>query len=455
MSGNDAFIRANELQMAGKLEEAEELYDQILSQNPDNHGLLATLATLYLTKGKPGLAICLYHRALENKVYREPAVYSNLGLAYKRTGQTEKALHYLEKSATMKGATPETMTCYGSMFIEAGDTKKPIELFDKALQRNPKLALAHWNKSLCLLADGQWETAWDEYDWGFAANQRVDRKWGDIPVWDGTPGKTVWVYGEQGIGDEIMFASMIPDLMKDCTVIIESHKRLVTLFEKSFGCKVYGTREEKDITWPADHKIDARISIASLGKFYRNSADKFNGKPYLKAEPAIGQGRKLRVGISWTGGMKAGRVRKRTVPLSWWESILSNNCEFISLQYTDCAEEIAMMRDKGYDIEERNDLVKADDYAETARLVASCDLVISVCTSVIHLAGALGVPCWVLTPKYPAWRYQNKGRMPWYRSVRLYRQPEETVDAWIPVVQRIGLDLMDLTAAKIADKVAA
>ena len=72
---------------------------------------------------------------------------------------------------------------------------------------------------------------------------------------------------------------------------------------------------------------------------------------------------------------------------------------------------------------------------------------ISVCTSVVHLAGALGVPCWVMTPKRPAWRYQNSGGMPWYRSVRLYRQPEDNDNAWIPVVERVGFDLSELVAS--------
>jgi ADP-heptose:LPS heptosyltransferase len=95
-----------------------------------------------------------------------------------------------------------------------------------------------------------------------------------------------------------------------------------------------------------------------------------------------------------------------------------------------------------------DEYVRVHDYYETARLVASCDLVISVCTSVIHLAGALGVPCWVMTPKWPAWRYQNTGGMPWYRSVRLYRAPEVGQDAWKPVVEKIGLDLDDLVNEK-------
>ena len=97
------------------------------------------------------------------------------------------------------------------------------------------------------------------------------------------------------------------------------------------------------------------------------------------------------------------------------------------------------MEKQGYSIKQFTE-VKADDYYETAKLVKSCDLVISICTSVIHLAGALGVPCWIMVPNKPAWRYGVSGRMPWYKSVRLYRQ----TDSWIPVVDRIGDDLAQL-----------
>ena len=442
------FLKANQLHLDGKYAEAEELYDQILSQNHDNAGLLATMGTLYLSLGKPGLAVSMLHRSIE-KGQKSPEVISNLGLAYKHSGQIDKALKYMERAANSKNAGAGALTTYGAMFIESGEADKAIGILDRALKVDPNMAMAHWNKSLLLLEEGRWSEAWDEYEWGFKSKMRVDRSYQGIPVWDGTQGQTIWVYGEQGIGDEIMFASMLPDMLRHNTVILECHQRLVKLFERSFGhlgVICYGTREETEISWPRDHLIDARISIGSLGKFYRRTAESFPGRPYLKAD-AVERGRKLRVGISWTGGQKAGRVRKRTVPLSWWKPILNNDCEFVSLQYTDCEAEIEAVERGGYSITQYPE-IKAHDYYETAKIVKSCDLVISCCTSVIHLAGALGVPCWVMTPKNPAWRYQNSGRMPWYRSVRLYRQPESEVEAWIPVIERIGLDLSDLAAQR-------
>ena len=412
----------------------------LLTQNHDNAGLLATMGTLYLQSGRYGLAIHFLHAALRASP-TQSEVLSNLGLAYKNSGQGEKCFKYLEQSCK-HDPNAEALSNFAGLFTQSGTPDKAIELCSRAIKKNPELVIAHWNLALALMESGQWDRAWDEHEWGLKRVKntnvmRTDREIGNAPYWDGTPGKTVAVYGEQGIGDEIMFASMLPDLLKTNTVIFESHKRLKHLFERAFpGMPIYGTREDHAISWPFDHQIDYRISIGSLGKFYRRSKESFPGTPYLVAESAP-KGDKFRVGISWTGGQKAGRVRTRTVPLSWWKSILNNTeCEFISLQYTECEEEIALMEKQGYSIKQFPE-VKADDYYETAKLVKSCDLVISICTSVIHLAGALGVPCWVAVPSKPAWRYGVSGRMPWYKSVRLYRQ----TDSWIPVVERIGSDL--------------
>lgn len=441
--------QAQALHLARKFDEAEVLYDQLLTQNPTNPGLLATLGTLFLQKGKTGLAICLLEASIRNGK-RESDVLSNLALAYKNSGQQEKAVKLFEESVK-KDPSGATLANYSALFIESGQDEKMGEICKRAIDLDPSHPIAHWNLALSLLAQGKWERAWDEHEWGLVANHmRKDRDLGGVPVWDGSPGKRVAVYGEQGIGDEIMFASMIPDVLKTNEVVLECHTRLKTLFEKSFpGVNCYGERESDMPLWVADEHFDARISIGSLGKFYRRSADAFNGNSYLKAEP-LASGSKFRVGISWSGGgAKLGRVQKRSVPLSWWKSILNvSEVEFVSLQYTDCKEELDVMDALGYDIKRMDEYVKAEDYYETARLVASCDLVISVCTSVIHLAGALGVPCWVMTPKHPAWRYQNEGKMPWYRSVRLYRQPENKQDSWMRVVERVGLDLDELVASK-------
>ena len=438
----EIFEKANQLNLERKYDEADKVYDLLLAQNPKNPHLLATVGTMYIRMGRYGMAISLLERATETE--KQSDMYFNLGIAYKFAGLYDKARKYFDRSIE---GTPsaDALANYAGLYLNVGTPEIGMIYAKRALELEPNLPMAHWNMALAYLELGQWEQGWKEQEWGFDVGLRVDRKPGQFPRWDGTKGKTVIVYGEQGLGDEIMFASMIPDLMKTNTVILECHKRLETLFHKSFGIECHGTREDTNIPWIADTKAEYQISIGSLGRFFRNKREDYPGTPYLKAEPL--EKTKFRVGISWTGGLKQGRVRTREVPLNLWKTILDNhaNCEFVNLQYTDCKEDLSFLRSIGYDVKYFPE-VHAEDYYETAKLVKSCDLVISVCTSVIHLAGALGVPCWVMVPNKPAWRYGITGGMPWYRSVRLYRQPKDA--DWSGVTSRVGYDLEELVRCK-------
>jgi hypothetical protein len=434
---------ANALNEAGKFDEAFELYDRILAQNPEHPAVLAAIATIMLRGGKQnGVVVSLLKQALA-KTGPRADILCNLGVAYKNEGLREKAVECFEKSIKAS-PTVGGLTGYGSLFVERGEPEKAIESFEKAIKIDPSIAMTRWNLALALLENGSWDRAWDEHEWGMkAGGMRVDRgPLYDKPQWDGkSPGKVV-LWGEQGIGDEIMFASMIPDVMKTNEVILDCHPRLKTLFENSFGVKCYGTRKEEGPDWVKKEDYQWQCAMGSLGKYFRRSREAFPGNPYLKAEALPKT--TYRVGISWTGGKKATRVAKRTVPLSWWDSILSNHgIEFVSLQYTDCEKEIAELEASTPHKVRQFTEAKAEDYNEAAKLVASCDLVITVCTSVLHLAGALGVPCWVMVPFHPDWRAGKSGGMPWYRSVRQYRQPTSDMEGWVSVVQRIGLDLED------------
>lgn len=438
------------LHLDKRFNEAEEIYVQLLEQNHGNSGLMATLGSLYVQTGKIGLGIHFLEAAIKGGL-KQTDVFTNLGLAYKKAGQITKAREYFDESIKVE-PSPEALTNYSGLLIESGNDAQCIDFCERAIKENPQLPIAHWNLALSLLSEGQWDRAWDEHEWGLKTQGiREDRAVLNVPVWDGKSPGTVLVYGEQGMGDEIMFASMLPDLLKTNKMVFECYHRLENLFKKSFpGVPIYGTREDKEVSWAYDHKIDYRIPVGSLGQFYRRSREAFPGTPYLKADP-LPKGEKFRVGISWKGGgAKLGRVQKRSVPLQWWKSLLGiPNIEFVSLQYGIGKEEdLDLVQALGFDIKRMDEYADAKDYYETARLVASCDLVISVCTSIVHLAGALGVPCWVMTPKHPAWRYQNKGGMPWYRSVRLYRQPEAVQQAWLAVIGRMAIDLEELVSVE-------
>ena len=185
-------------------------------------------------------------------------------------------------------------------------------------------------------------------------------------------------------------------------------------------------------------------------RYRRSLADFPRHSGYLKADPvrthewrgrlhALGPG--LKIGLSWRGGTPVSRVALRSIPLEAWTRLFAlAGVRFVSLQYTEgaAAETAALARAGGPVVTHWQDAI--DDYDETAALVSALDLTISVCTSVVHLAGALGRPVWVLAPQAAEWRYGTRGEtLPWYPSARVFRQHES--GDWEAVMRRVASEL--------------
>jgi hypothetical protein len=270
----------------------------------------------------------------------------------------------------------------------------------------------------------------------------VGRKWRPnlnphIPYWEGTRGKRLLIEGEQGIGDEISFASILEDAARENTVTLECDKRLEGLFRRSFpDLEVHGTRFEKRPAWKHGREWDAHCLIGSLAWHYRNEDADFPGKPFLVADPErraqwrvlLDRLPGLKVGIAWTGGLPSSFRSRRSVTLETLAPILKvPGVSFISLQYQDPSREIAEVREKhGVTVTHWARAAQAQDIDDVAALVAEVDLVICVTTAAVDIAGALGVPCWVMVPGKPHWRYGMSGDSKvWYESVRLFRQQKE------------------------------
>ena len=196
--------------------------------------------------------------------------------------------------------------------------------------------------------------------------------------------------------------------------------------------------------------VSAQSAAGSLPRFLRHDWKDFpRHSGYLLAEQSrvtywrsrLGQlGPGLKVGLAWTGGSMKTRRRLRSVTAADLIPLLKvAGAHFVSLQYRDSSEEISLLRDShGLTVHHWQEAI--DDYDETAALVSALDLVISVQTAVVHLTGALGRPAWVLVPSSPEWRYLQSGEtMPWYPSVRLFRQ--ERADDWQAVIGRVAAEL--------------
>lgn len=487
------FYEATELEKQGRFAESEKILLELLNNDFDNAVILSTLGMNYAINGKHGLGYALMYKALnsfddrftkdlasvgisvamEDKVnkgrflkLKKSELMNAIGTTWKHENNTEKARYWFERAEQALGEpNADIQNNMATLYINEGLPDRAITHLVEALKVDANHPQAQWNLSLAYLETGQYEKGFALYGAGKRAAVRADRNFtvsGPTPEWDGTPGKTIVVYGEQGIGDEIMFASLLPRVMQDCTVIFECHKKLHRLFSNSFPeIPIYGTREDERIMWIGGpdgkprYNIDAKIAIGDLPKFYIKSLDDFHGKPYIiptsQAQikwadkfDEVFKEQKPVIGINWIGGHKKTRVEVRSLTLEQLLPVLKQDAYFVSLQYTDgCENEIFEFEQKhGIKIHHWPEGSKNEQYDETGGMVANCDLVITCCSSIVHLAGSMGTPCWVLTPSRPAWRYRlDLDYMPWYgKRVTLFRQKPGSIE-WGPVVDEVASSL--------------
>lgn len=488
------FYQATQFEQEGKYKEAERIYIELMNVDFDNPVLLASLGMNYAMNQKNGLAFSLLNRALEKKetiidgfiklgivpknntpevmqtfvTQKEAELYNALGTCWKHENHPQEAREYFEKAQSLIPPNADIQNNLATLYINEGHPEKAFEYLNEALRIESTHAQARWNMSLAYLEMGDYEHGWELYDWGMNAKVRIAREYtkDPLPVWNGEKGKRIVVYGEQGIGDEILFASCLPELIRDSELVVfDCHKKIHRLFCNSFpGIDIYPTREDEILTWPMKqdgtyrYNFDYKVAIGSLPRYYRPNLESFPGTPYIHptkqneqywAEKLAALGTKPKIGISWVGGHKRTRVEVRSMQLEQMLPILQCDADFISLQYTPVDAEIdAFTQKHGIKIHHWPEACYSDNYDVTAGLVANLDLVITVCTSLVHLAGSMGVPVWVMTPSRPAWRYRlDLDYLPWYQNSVLFRQQSDSVD-WTPVVEEVKESLQSLLEAK-------
>jgi len=422
---------ADEALIAGDANLALKLASAELDKNSND-----PLATFLVTKAfidlkRPGFAqVFGKHnvRQLENHA----GAWVNLGNAFQLSFDLELAKTCTEKALEIDPDGPDTFAALNNLaltYSNAGDPVMAMEYAHKALALHPDDAEVSETMGFAHLQMHKWTPGWNWYNLGLGRTRdRMSRNYNGVPVWDGSKGKTVVLYGEQGIGDEILFAQIVPEMMKDCNVIIDTCATLKTLFQSSFDVPVYGTRYVEKLPWFESHDVDACMSMAQAMEMYRGRNEDFNGKPYLKVSPEkrgwwkaiLSQYPGKKVGLSWSAGLPETGRKKRE--LSKEEVILLNDgSTFVSLEYKDAKEDIEWLRSEGMNILDFSMFINGHkNYEDTAALVSELDHVIAPTTTVVDLCGALGQSCDVLVPEVPPWRYF--GENCWYKSVNYIRQ---------------------------------
>lgn len=401
---------------------AKSAYERALAADPAHLGALVNLGLVYLTQlGEPGRAQQLFETARAAHP-RSVAAQANYGLSLQEQGRFELALEH----------------------------------YEWLVAQNPQTVEYRWNRAVAHLYQGDFARGWPDYELRHTRGGRDVRRDFGLPEWSGDdPAKRhLLVYGEQGLGDEIMFASCLPEIARSAAgVVLECDARLASIFARSFpGVRVHGAARDGGRDWLQRYpELDRQVAIGSLPRLLRRRIEDFPGHGgYLVPDPAriegwqqrLAGGDSLVVGLSWRGGTRKTRAGLRSLELAdclpWTKA---KQCSFVCLQRGDCGDEIAAARAGGLAMQWWPEAL--NDLEESAALIAALDLVISVDNTVVHLAGALGKPCWTLLASVPDWRYGLQAEtMPWYPALRLFRQTHSR--DWPPVVAAVARELAAL-----------
>ncbi len=415
----------------------------------DAHNLAGACA---LAAGDPQSAVASFARAVE-LMPANARSHSNLGYVLLRDiGDFERGAAHLETALRLDGADVEVLCNYCELLSQQGRTDEIIAICNELLRAQPDLHEVRLNLALALLRKGRFGAGWPDYEARKRTRSNYLPRPYSLPEWQGQPlaGRTLLVYAEQGLGDEIMFASCLPQVLAQAgRCILECSPRLAPLFARSFPqAVVHGAAQStQDPAWlQTQGEIDFQVAAGSLPGWLRRRREDFPAHAgYLHADPQRVEfwrarlrsaGHPLKVGLAWRGGTPSTRRGPRSFALTQLAPILNTpGIRFVSLQHDATNEEITGASGAEAGLEHWPWVVA--DIDETAALVSALDLVITVCSVTVHLAGALGRRAWVMVPAVAEWRYLESGEtMPWYPEIRMFRQPRP--GDWPPVIAEIA-----------------
>jgi hypothetical protein len=426
---------------AGRLAEAEAVYRRILAREPGNRDALHLLGVIASQVGRHDVAAELIRQAIDN--LPNDRINTSLGEAHNNLGRALMELNRLEEAVNSFNAAircaPENALFhqnFASALEARGDFEAAINEYQRAISLDPHLPDAHHGLALSLLATGKFENAWPELEWRWQV-QRLGTPRPIIPkpMWDGSDlnGRRILVYAEQGFGDAIQFSRYLPLLaQRGARVWFACQDELARLMSRVEGV-------ERVLGASIDIDFDIHCPLLSLPFRFGTKLESIPANvPYLWADPdslrfwhdriaGLGKGRPA-LGLVWSGNPAHPRDKCRSLRLSDLAPLaeVSSIAALISLQKGAASHELRSPPDGLNLVDWTGEL---HDFADTAALIASLDLVISADTAVAHLAGAMGKQVWVLLPYTPDWRWMlHRSDSPWYPTMRLFRQ--ETRGDW-------------------------
>lgn len=443
------------LSQSGKCNEALAISETALEQDQENPHCHDVKGLAFLGLGRLKSALSSFRQALKiNPKFVSARV--NLSSVLLELKDYEVAIDQLEQAKNIEPKNPQIFNNLGLAYAGKAKFEEAEKYLRIAIKMLPEFAEAHFNLSRILLMQGNYKDGWQENEWRWKC-KNFPSTWRDFPYpyWQGenVRDKTILVWSEQGIGDEIMFSSVIPDLLADgAKLIFECGERLAALFDRSFRVAVVVSRKNPPDNLIQQSQIDYQLPIASLCTHYRNSKEAFQKAkgPYLSAEPArviklrdryLKSGKKPLVGICWRSGNPIAGA-ERSAPLANWDKVLLQpNCKFVSLQYGEVKADLEAAKKRlGVQVYHDELIDPLKDAEDWFAQVAAMDLVVSVDNSTIQVSGSQGINTWVLLSSLPEWRFGIVGSgHDWHTTAKVYRQP--TKGGWKPVIDMLAVDL--------------
>ena len=449
------------LQGLGKASDAEKAFLRAIDINPEVAEIHYALGTVYQDLNRIGDARACFGRALDINSGSVEAL-NGLAICRETLGDVDGAVEAFKSAIDGNPDFAEAHNNLGTLYSKQGKMEDALVCLQRAMDINPDYAEAHRNYSHVLLLQGRFAEGWPEFRWRWQCRDFPSEKRPfPQPLWTGQPleGKTILIWGEQGVGDEIHFAEMVPDLFDaGARVILECETRLAPLFRRSFPAVTCIPRQTPPAAEVLAPDIDFQCPSGDLAGWLRSGAEDFPGQPsYLTANHARAValretyqagGRDLLIGIAWIS--KNPEVGKeKSLGLAGWRELAEiPGVRFVDLQYGDTAEERARFEaDTGAAILHDEGIDQMADMDAFAAQVAALDLVISVSNTTVHVAGGLGIPVWVLVNTVPLCVWMLEGdTSPWYPSLKLFRQAQAGV--WDDVIGHVAGALREFVAAR-------
>ena len=436
------------LKRQGKLEDAIVSYRRALVIDPGFAEAHNGLGVSLLVQGKPVEAAVSFENALKINPQHAEA-HNNLGNVLRNQGRLDEAVASIERSLALSPNLVEAHINLGNARKSQRRVDDAAEAYTRALAIDPANPEAHWNFAQVLLLMGRLLDGWAEYAWRTKCEEFSAVNWNfSQPLWDGSDlgGGTVLLYAEQGFGDTIQFLRYLPMVAdKGGGVILQCPPPLTRLFEAApaaGGIKL--------VTEIGDTPFDLQAPLHALPGIFTTTLSTIPADvPYLlppgPPPPALETSDGFKVGLVWAGNPKHKNDANRSLGFDKFKPLLDmEGVDFYSLQVGGRGGDIRDNQALGGLEGKITDLGKDfGDFADTAAVVGQLDLVITVDTSMAHLAGALGVPVWTLLPWVPDWRWLlDRDDSPWYPTMRLFRQP--AAGGWDAVFGEVDQALGDL-----------